>query len=62
MICKCFSGKWNFVCFSIYAYRPVYAVDSRCEADYLRTGEGWLQALKKMINPATVAICARNEY
>ena len=30
---KCFSGKWNFVCFSIYAYRPVYAVDSRCEAD-----------------------------
>ena len=25
--------EWNFVCFSIYAYRPVHAVDSRCEAD-----------------------------
>lgn len=29
MISSVFSGKWNFVCFSIYAYRPVHAVDSR---------------------------------
>ncbi len=52
--CRCFFGKRYLICIRIYDHGPVYAVDFGCKA--IVSGRRRVVCLKKLVNPATVAI------